>query len=580
MLLYTADFETTTTAEDCRVWAWGVCEITENENFHCGNDISSFFTYLLQLKSSAKVYFHNLKFDGEFILYYLFRNGWEQVNCEPKHLEEKQFTCLISNMGAFYSISLNCGKMKNGRNLRIDFIDSLKILPFSVSAIAGGFGLKESKLVIDYNTPRPVGHILTPDEKEYLKNDVLIVAKALKTLFDEKLNKMTQGANALADFKRIVGKNYDRNFPQIEYDEFIRKAYKGGWCYLNPCHKGKTLGKMLGFDVVSLYPDRMYNSPLPYGHGVPQEGKYKQDKNYPLFVQKITCQFELKDGFLPTIQIKKNLRYQPTEYLTTSQDADGNNDPITLYLSTPDVMLFFKHYNIYNEVFEGGYKFRATTSLFTAYIDKWFKVKNEAGKVGNKAMRQLAKLMLNALYGKTASAPTGKSQYPVYDKDEDFIHYITGELEERKTVYIPAGVFITAWARHKTITAAQANYDRFVYSDTDSLYLLGDSLPTLDIGGDLGQWEHEKTILKGKFLRAKTYILETKKPDSKRYYQKDKNHFSQFQKSVTCAGLPERCHKNIEFNNFYMGAPPIAGKLMAKRVRGGVVLVDTPFSFT
>ena len=41
-----------------------------------------------------------------------------------------------------------------------------------------------------------------PEEKEYIKNDVLIVAQALNVLFKENLKKMTQGSNALNDFKQ------------------------------------------------------------------------------------------------------------------------------------------------------------------------------------------------------------------------------------------------------------------------------------------------------------------------------------------------------------------------------------------
>ena len=81
---------------------------------------------------------------------------------------------------------------KNKQVVKATFNDSLKIIPFSVDAIAKSFNLPISKLSIDYNLPREKGHILTSEENEYIKNDVLIVAKALKVLFDEDLKKMTQ----------------------------------------------------------------------------------------------------------------------------------------------------------------------------------------------------------------------------------------------------------------------------------------------------------------------------------------------------------------------------------------------------
>ena len=69
-MLFSADFETITDENDCRVWAWGICDIPYTfANF--GNSIDSFFEHLKTLKENSKIYFHNLKFDGSFILNYL-----------------------------------------------------------------------------------------------------------------------------------------------------------------------------------------------------------------------------------------------------------------------------------------------------------------------------------------------------------------------------------------------------------------------------------------------------------------------------------------------------------------------------
>lgn len=106
------------------------------------------------------------------------------------------------------------------------------------------FGLPISKLKIDYKMERPKGWELTPEEKEYIKNDVLIVAKALKTIFDENLTRMTQGSNALHDFKEILTKSkFLHYFPPLDYevDKDLRKAYKGGFTYLNPIYKEKDV---------------------------------------------------------------------------------------------------------------------------------------------------------------------------------------------------------------------------------------------------------------------------------------------------------------------------------------------------
>lgn len=65
---YTADFETATWYEDrTYVWAWAICEIGNEENIFYGNDIDTFLEFCKKEKN-AILYFHNLKFDSEFII--------------------------------------------------------------------------------------------------------------------------------------------------------------------------------------------------------------------------------------------------------------------------------------------------------------------------------------------------------------------------------------------------------------------------------------------------------------------------------------------------------------------------------
>lgn len=149
---YVADFETSTWVEDeTWVWAWAVCEIGNEENIVIGNDIESFIEFCKKEKN-AQFYFHNLKFDGEFILYYALTHGFKHVQ-EKSEIEDNTFTTLISNMGQFYNITLYYSK-GNKKVHKTQFIDSLKIINMSVERIAKTFGLEISKLTLDYNKPR------------------------------------------------------------------------------------------------------------------------------------------------------------------------------------------------------------------------------------------------------------------------------------------------------------------------------------------------------------------------------------------------------------------------------------------
>lgn len=252
---YTADFETVTWLEDeTWVWAYAICDIDNSENVEIGNNIDDFMVWC-ENSGNSILYFHNLKFDGEFILYYLLTHGFSYVK-NKKDKKDKTFTTIISKMGQFFAIEVYF-KVANKKVKKVTFYDSLKILPFSVDDIAKSFKLSISKLKIDYNLSREVGHILTKQEENYIKNDVRIVAQALKVLFDEDLTKMTQASNALYNYKQMIKKNrFEHFFPVLDkiVDENIRASYKGGFTYINPIYAEKDVDSGIVLDVNSLYP--------------------------------------------------------------------------------------------------------------------------------------------------------------------------------------------------------------------------------------------------------------------------------------------------------------------------------------
>lgn len=257
---YTADFETTTDPNDCRVWAWGICEIGNVDNFTYGNDINTFIQFCQDSKINYELYFHNLKFDGEFIIYWLLTNGFTLIK-DKKERKDKTFSCLISDMGQFYTIEIYFEVNKKHVN-KVKIIDSLKILSMPVLDVAKSFGLgeyfekiKEEK--IDYDEYREVGHILTKKEVDYLRNDVTVMALALNEMFEENLKKITAGSNALNDYKKIITEqDFNYYFPILEYntDKQIRKSYRGGFCYVNPVNQDKIVKDLMVLDVNSLYP--------------------------------------------------------------------------------------------------------------------------------------------------------------------------------------------------------------------------------------------------------------------------------------------------------------------------------------
>lgn len=580
---YAGDFETITDPSDVRVWAACLVDIDTTETAFIGNSIEAFFDFLRD--RNTIVYFHNLKFDGEFILSYLLRNGYRHTDTH----EGGTFETLITDDGVFYSITVYFEKMKK-KYKKVVFYDSLKKLPFNVSVISKAFELKDQKLKIDYDTLRPVGHELTPEERAYVVNDCRIVAQALKIQFDKGLTKMTNASDALNGYKGVIGKSFfEKWFPTltVEVDDDIRQAYRGGFTYLTPRFKSVHVKGGITLDVNSLYPSVMYSRLLPYGYPMYFEGEYSPHHRYPLYIQHLTCCFRLKEGHIPTIQKKGSGRFVETEYLTSSVDAMGLDEPVELFLSTPDMELFREHYDLYDVTYINGWMFKGAAGMFKDYIDYWMHIKETT----TGAMRQLAKLMLNSLYGKFATNPHARKKVPYMD-DDDVVRYTLDDPELRDPVYTAMGVFITAYAREKTIRSAQAVFDRFIYADTDSLHLVGTDIPEgLEVHPTkLGAWKHEGTFVDSKYIRAKTYIetmIEWKKSTSLQDYARilsstfdvwrEPDGIRYHDMKVTCAGMPDNVKKAVTYDNFESGSL-FGGKLMPRRYPGGIVLRETTFT--
>jgi hypothetical protein len=584
---YSCDFETTTEIDDCRVWAYGWMEIGNKTNYNIGNNMEDFMKWLE--KCNGNCYFHNLKFDGSFIVNYLLKNGFKYDHDASK---EKSFNAIVSHMGVWYAIDICWGYTKDNKRKHTQIYDSLKKLPFTVKQIARSFKLEIRKGDIDYRAKRPIGHEITEEEYAYIKNDIEIVADALKVQFDQGLTKMTSGSDSLEGFKNIISKKaFKKLFPvlDLEADKDIRYAYRGGFTWVNDRFKGKAVGEGMVFDVNSLYPSQMYERLLPFGMPVPFKGKYETNPDYPLYIQHVKCEFELKENYIPTIQIKdpqwKHI-FAKNEYLKSSKGYS-----VDLYLTNIDLELIQEHYEIYNLEYIDGCMFRGRNDIFRKFIDKWMHI-----KVTSKgAIKQLAKLMLNSLYGKFATNPKMTGRIPFVKKD-GALGFGIGEEEYRDPIYTAMGVFITSWARYTTITTAQKCFDRILYCDTDSIHILGTEIPEVikDVvdPNKLGYWKHESTFKRAKFLKQKTYVedIYAKIEEGDIVIENDEYTIRRMKKeecepqeatttilNIKCSGMSDKAKEYVTFENFEINLT-VKGNLKSKQVNGGVVLIDDEFT--
>ena len=610
--IYAADFETNTTEETCKanpVWAWGIKHVFKGESsYKYGNSIDSFFKHLKTFKKNAIIYFHNEKFDGQFILYYICKKGFIRTNQKV----ENTFDTTIDNMLKFYDITIRI-KNEKGKLIILSIRDSYKKINMPVSKMPKAYGIKIEKGNLDdseeesYNTYRERGHILTEFEMDYLKRDVFILSEALRITYEKGLNQMTMAMDAMSKFKEMIGEQtFDYYFPvlSIEEDTFVRKSYKGGWTF---CLKEQEVGPGRVYDVNSLYPSVLYSiingekHYYPQGYGVYYKGKYEYDNLRPLYVQHFYCGFRCKPGKLPFIQLHPNLfnNGKPVyEY--------DSNGPVELYLTSVDMELFFETYDVYTTIdYIDGYKYDCVGGIFDSYIDYWLNVKVQAKKDGNKAMYTIAKVYLNSLYGKFGTSKHCSGKYPEYNvetdsieyKDEVYIDEKGNEFitKERNGYYIPVAAFCTSYARGVTLRAADKAYDqdRFCYADTDSVHITGDyDLDGLHVdSNELGWWDHESSFTNALFIRAKTYAEYDGKeweikcagmPDSIKKALCEKENFKElFKPGFKTHKQDSKGNYITDDNGNYIRVDEsIPGKLVPKVVTGGCILKERPFQIS
>ena len=572
---FVADFETTTDINDCRVWAFGMCNIKDTNIYYYGDDIDDFMRLCSDRKVNYKILFHNLKFDGQFIISWLFQNGFKHTTDKVER-QEKTFNTLISDRGLFYQIEVVF--KRKGKNInKVTFQDSYKLLPMSVKDVAKSFEMPYSKGSIDYEKIRPVGYEPTPEERDYVRRDCLIVAEAVKVFYEQGFDRMTIGSNAFKDYKEIIGgqSTFNRLFPSMYFDSDVRQSYKGGYVYLNPKYKNKIVKNGIVLDINSLYSFVMKEKLLPFGTPIFFNGQYEPDKFYPLYVQTIECAFDIKDGKIPTIQVRDAPeKFKPTEYISTTDDYT-----VILTLTNVDLELFLEHYEPKNLKYLSGWKYRGTTGLFDDFINKWIDKKEESTKTGNSGMRMVSKLFLNSLSGKFGTLPRARSMVPYVTK-KGSIAYKRGDESERDSVYVAMSSFICAYGRKTIIDTIQKVQDDYnagisdvipLYCDTDSLHVISASgqyeLPDVELDQSaLGKFKIESKFKRGKYLRAKCYMLERSDWDKDEY-----------EKEVTVAGMPAECYDQVTFSNFKVGAS-YTGKLSPVVVPGGVILENIDFT--
>lgn len=558
---WVCDFETTTEADlkqdgYVRVFLWHARDIYSDEEC-MGYDVDTFINFAWTVN---EIWFHNLKFDGSYILNRILELGWERSD---KQIKGKcTYDLIVTDLGAWMQLELKFGD--HVTRIR----DSAKKFPgFALEDIAKIYGIEgKSDLYLGYRGP---DYTVTEEDKERVKGDTRILKVAMRHLFDTGMSKMTMSGDAMESYRQMIGKNqYSKWFPFItsEMDAFIREAYRGGWTFVNPRWQMQDIEDVDVYDVNSMYPSVMRDCPLPCGM------PYRRREPLPgeLWIVKFTAKFRCRDDRFPMLQRKNSVRFAEAEYV---YESDGIEE---LTLTCVDYDLFKEHYIV---EYEGKHEyvcFQARQGMFEKYVAHWGAEKVRCSKAHDDAGKATAKRMLNSLYGRFGMKQDRMSKVPYL---EDGVIKWNTETSHSDGAYLPVACFITAWARKKILDMAERWADCFVYADTDSVHVVkyayakkrlnpldGEVREPRTEGMDiddarLGAWKLESTSEMARYVRPKAYI----------HAKKDGTL-----EDVKCAGMPDKCKAGVTWQNFLPGAR-YEGKLTGAQVKGGYCLIETSY---
>lgn len=588
-IILCADTESTT--DTGKIWAVAFTRLDISDEVIIEPNLDGLFSTFFNNRYRKKViiYFHNLKWDGQFIIRYFLDHNLTFTT--DYKMPPNTFNALITDMGSYYSIQANI----NGNRLEIR--DSLKLLPFSLEKIGKDFNLAHRKSTMDYDNKKSLDDC-SPADLDYIRNDVLVLRDAIDFMYQHDMKQLTIGSCCMQEYFKLVPEATKYWVDMTSYqapngmdaDMYCRKSYKGGYCY------NKEVGYIRGgmtFDVNSLYPSMMNSNRLfPVGEPHFWIGDIPSLSDDKVFIVRFRCRFDLKPNKLPVIQLKKTPPYPGNMWLKTSSHGFSDfTDRPEITLTSVDYKLFLENYDIQDlEILDGcWFDTKTGKELFGPYIEYWAEIK----KKSTGAMRQLAKLMLNNLYGKLATNRQSAIRVPYLA--DNILKYKVQMMKDKETAYLPQATFVTAYGRDFTIRHAQYNIDRLLYIDTDSLHLSGYKKPVniKEHPSDFECWACEATWDEGYFIRQKTYIehvIENDRKPVEPYW------------NIKACGLPKRakdlfltkCRLQLppenlsddeyeyikepcDISDFNVGVLIPVGKLIAKNTENGVVLVNRPF---
>lgn len=473
---------------------------------HVFNSMNDFMNYIILNFEDSLIYIHNLgRFDSTFILKWVVDNQ----NLIGKNIK------VIERNNIIYEITLN--------KYRIHFRDSYLSIPLKLEDIGKNFCTEYKKDDFNYaeinniykNNPELIQKLCINDCLT-LREGFFNFNNLIKNEFNIELNSsLTLPSLAFNIFK---SKYYDNLLTPIsknpfKEDEFIRKSYAGG---ISEVFK-PVLENGYCYDANSLYPFVMMNKKYPVGKGKFIDGKKININKFIGFIEcKVKCDKELN-------------------FLTFRDPDRGLITPIGEWTSVYFHEEIKKAIDLgYSIEFIKGFKYEKEDYIFSDYVNDLYKIRKESK---NKSMNQIAKLLMNSLYGRfgmkillesTKFISEDELKRIKSENDVTNIHHLGNNLytvsckrkkgETSKEMFansinietaVQIASAVTSYARIYMYDFKNIKDNKCYYTDTDSIFLEKE-LDNKFVGDKLGDFKLEYKVDRALFIAPKVYCVKIK----------------------------------------------------------------------
>lgn len=509
-------------------YAVGFYDGVEYHDFIGPDCIDKAMRFVLQARySGCWIYAHNGgNFDFTFLLNWLLKSK-----------QEVKYKTEITPIGScmfrldVFELDDDGDKKHTGEDWRVKwtFLDSARLMPIRLDDLGETFGIgRKVELSMSYDELAEEKN--RPLMRDYLRQDCVLLYKAVDKLQDIIFGMggqigPTLPSTALDLFRRrflkediytnrhtvgceSYGKGLTTECKGCGH-EFIRKAYYGGRAEIFRMEfDGKTKGHEVArlYDVNSMYPACMLE-PMPVGPGMVIEGLTEElvYKNALRKIGIVDCDVEVPaDCYLPPLPIRQGksgkLVFPVGRFRGTWDTAE-----LTLLKEVGGKILRVHKSVWFDE-----------ETIFSRFVHSIYKYRDKSLPTWNKGLDWIAKILLNASYGKFAMREA-RSKFLIHpDKIEDLepidlnADIWKEDVEVSPNYIVPQiAVHVTALARRQLWTILHGVVKaggRIYYCDTDSVVCSG---VELDTSNKLGALKLENTISRASYILPKLYLMET-----------------------------------------------------------------------